>query len=92
MPIMCRRSAAIGFGIVLFLISITATKADPEECRNAVDQYNSARSDVSDALRLYASCISSSDGHDDCSTEFSSLQSAQDDFKSAVSTYESDCQ
>src|SRR5665213_608059 len=70
MPIMRKQFAVICFTLALLLISITATKADPEECRNAVDQYNSARSDVSDALRIYASCISGSDGHDDCSTEF----------------------
>jgi hypothetical protein len=40
--------------------------------------------EVSDALRHYARCISDSQGHDDCSTEFSSLKSAQDDFESAV--------
>jgi hypothetical protein len=89
---MRKQFAVICFTLALLLISITATKADPEECRNAVDQYNSARSDVSDALRIYASCISGSDGHDDCSTEFLTLHSAQDDFESAVSDYESACQ
>ncbi len=89
---MQQRTTAIGLGLALFLISITATKADPEECRNAVDQYNSARSDVSTALTSYASCISGDDGHDDCSIEFSSLQSEQSDFESAVSEYGSDCQ
>jgi hypothetical protein len=66
--------------------------ADPDSCREAVDQYKTAKSDVSDAIRRYASCISSSDGHDDCSIEFASLQSAQDDLESAVSEYESECQ
>ena len=80
------------FGVTLFLISGVGTNADPEGCRNAVDQYKSAKSDVSDALRSYANCIAGSDGHDDCSSEFSTLHSEQDDFESAVSEYESECQ
>ena len=57
----------------------------------SLSQYNSPKSDVTDALKLYAACVSDSDGHDDCSSEFSSLRSAQDDFESAVSEYESNC-
>jgi hypothetical protein len=89
---MKRYFVATIWAIALFLISAVGTKADPEGCRDAVDQYRSAKSDVSDALRGYATCISGSDGHDDCSSEFSSLHSAQDDFESAVSQYESECQ
>jgi hypothetical protein len=42
--------------------TVRVSSADPEECRNAVDQYNSARSEVSDALGRYANCISNSRG------------------------------
>jgi hypothetical protein len=66
--------------------------AGPEECQEAVEKYRSAASDVKEALRTYARCLSDTDGHDDCSTEFTRLRSAQDDFESAVSDYESDCQ
>jgi hypothetical protein len=65
--------------------------ADPEACQQAINEYNSAISDVSDALKSYASCVSSSNGSDDCSLEFSQLRSAQDDFESAVGSYETDC-
>jgi hypothetical protein len=65
--------------------------ADTESCQEALHQYHSAKSDVSDALHTYTSCIQASDGHDDCSSEFSTLHSAQDDFESAVSQYESEC-
>lgn len=75
----------------LTLISIPSASASPEDCRAAIDRYNSAISDVSDALRSYASCVSNSSGHDDCSSEFSRLRSAQDDFESAVQDYESEC-
>ena len=81
----------IGAITVCIIFAVVDVKADPEACRDALDQFNSARNDVSDALRSYASCVSSSDGHDDCSSEFSQVHSAQDDFESAVSSYEGDC-
>ena len=67
-------------------------RADPAECREAVDRYNEATSEVADALRAYSRCVSDSRGHDDCSSEFSRLRSAQDDFETAVSDFESECQ
>jgi hypothetical protein len=79
-------------GIALLVSSDRVIRADPENCRDAVDQYRSAKIEVFDAVKTYASCIRDDDGHDDCSTEFSSLQSEQDDFESAVSEYESECQ
>lgn len=76
----------------LGLLQVSVALADTEECQDALDQYKTAASDVSDQLRRYGSCISDSRGHDDCSSEFSGLRSAQDDFETAVSAYESDCQ
>ena len=58
---------------------------------DATDTYNSAIPDVSDALKRYTRCLSSSNGHDDCSSEFRRLKNAQSDFESAVSGYESEC-
>ena len=89
---MRRGLTAAACGIVLLVSSDKVIRADPEGCRDAVDQYRSAKSEVFDAIKTYASCIRDDDGHDDCSTEFSSLQSEQDDFESAVSEYESECQ
>jgi hypothetical protein len=66
--------------------------ADPAACSDAADGYNSAANDVTDALQSYAGCVDSSEGHDDCSAEFSQLQTAQDDFESAVSDYDTECQ
>jgi hypothetical protein len=77
--------------VLILASSIRLAAASPESCRDAIDAYNSASSDVPGALRTYASCIASSRGHDDCSSEFSTLSSAQDDFESAVSDYESEC-
>jgi hypothetical protein len=67
------------------------TKANPEGCRDAADQYNSAIGDIGDYLKRYANCVEGSRGHDDCSSEFSHLKSDQADFESAVSEYESEC-
>jgi hypothetical protein len=89
---MRRVLTAAACGIALLVTSDKVIRADPEGCRAAVDQYRSAKSEVFDSIKTYASCIRDDDGHDDCSTEFSRLRSEQDDFESAVSEYESECQ
>jgi hypothetical protein len=71
--------------------SIPIAHADPQECRDATDQYKKTIDDVSQALKRYTSCVADSKGHDDCSAQFRRLRSAQDDFKSAVSIYQRDC-
>jgi len=65
--------------------------AGSSECQDAISEYNSAISDVSTTLRRYATCVSSSNGHDDCSSEFRRLKNAQDSFETAVSNYSSEC-
>jgi hypothetical protein len=67
------------------------TVADTQECRAAIESFDSARSDIADAIKSYADCVAGSDGHDDCSSEFETLKSAQDDLESAVSEYEGNC-
>jgi len=81
---------AMACGIFLAL-SGSVARSDTDECRDALDHYNAARSDVSSALRYYGRCVSDSKGHDDCAAEFSTLHSAQDDFESAVSEYQDKC-
>lgn len=68
-----------------------AASAGPEECREAAEQYKSAVSEVTSALTQYATCVTSSDGTDDCSSEFASLSSAHNDFETAASQYASEC-
>jgi hypothetical protein len=84
------RAIAIACGIFLALCGSVA-RSDTDECRDALDHYSSARNDVSSALHQYGRCVSDSKGHDDCSSEFSTLHSAQDDFESAVSEYQDKC-
>jgi len=81
------------FGIValgtVFVLSLTvAARAD---CDDAVQSYNSAISDIQSYLRRYTNCLSSSNGSDDCSSEFRRLRSAQSDYESAVSSYQQYC-
>lgn len=79
------------FACCMVFLNSTSTLASPEECQNAIDDYNTASSDVADQMKSYASCFEDSNGKDDCATEFRNLQSAQDDFENAVNTYQSDC-
>jgi hypothetical protein len=75
----------------LSIATLQAASAGPDECREAAEQYKSAVSEVASALSQYATCVTSSDGTDDCSSEFSSLGSAHDDFETAASRYVSEC-
>jgi hypothetical protein len=72
-------------------IPIRLAYAGPEECRDASDQYTLAVTVLADAIQVYAGCIAESSGRDDCSTEFSRLQLAQDNFIAAVSDYQGEC-
>ena len=78
------------FAVALALGGSTA-RSDTKECQDALDRYTAVLHDVVGALHRYGGCVAESRGHDDCSIEFSTLQSAQDDFESAVSSYQSDC-
>jgi hypothetical protein len=42
-------------------------------------------------VRRYTRCLSGSQGQNDCYSEFRRLKSAQGDFESAVSEYQSEC-
>ena len=87
--LMTKLVGAVVLGITV-LIGVSAT-ADPEACQGAVYVFKSARGSVGDYLRRYASCVSHSNGHDDCSNEFSRLRSAQEAFELAVSDYDREC-
>lgn len=90
---MLRQSARAmaALSTIVALTSPATLRADVEDCRNAIQTFKSARSDIASALQSYVSCVSGSDGHDDCSSEFGTLTSAQDDFETAVSSYEGEC-
>ena len=81
----------IGAALGIALLTGVAATADSEACRGATYVFKSARESVGDYLRRYASCVSRSNGHNNCSNEFSRLRSAQDDFEAAVSGYDREC-
>jgi hypothetical protein len=71
--------------------SAQPTFAMASDCDDAISTYNSAISDVSDAIRRYSRCLSGSSGRDDCSSEFRRLKNAQSDFETSVSRYGREC-
>lgn len=77
--------------LVPLLFLLGATPLQDEQCAEAVDQYNSAIQDVELTLARYRTCLSSTDGTDDCSSEFQRLRNAQSDLEDAVNSYRSDC-
>lgn len=86
------RTTTFVLAVALFpLVAMHRATAGAEECQDAINSIHSARSDIFDALKAYASCVSDSDGTDDCSAEFSHLSSVQDDLESAVSDYHNNC-
>lgn len=87
-----RRASALVIAVgLLATLGLSRATAGTEDCRNAIDAYDSAKGGIADALKKYADCVADSDGGDDCDSEFSNLKDAQDDFESAVSDYQSDC-
>jgi len=79
-------------GIALWLLSGAQTSADPDSCRGALDQFNSAQNGVAAAVTPYSDCIADNDGRESCSQVFATLQSAQASFESAVSLYGHECE
>lgn len=75
----------------IFLTFSSQTFAGPNECKTAIERYNTAVEEVSSTLRRYTRCISYSEGRDDCSREFSRIRAAHNEFGSAVADYEREC-
>ena len=75
----------------IFASSLHPAQAGKDECNEAVDRYDSAISEIESTLRRYSNSVSGSQGNDDCYSEFRRLESAQDDFESAVSIHQSEC-
>jgi hypothetical protein len=74
------------------VLSLSGPAGASSECSYAVDSYNSAVDDIGYSLKRYSQCVQDSRGIDDCSSEFRRLKNAQDDFESAVSEYQLECE
>jgi hypothetical protein len=72
-------------GALLVLMLAGAVPASAQnDCAGARDDYGRAIEAVSDTLRLYSRCISTSGGHNSCALEFKRLEKAQQAFDEAV--------
>lgn len=85
------RTTALTVGLLLGTGGSAPAQYANNQCRYAVDSYNNAVNEISSRLRRYSSCVSNSQGGDDCSSEFSRLRSAQSDFEISVSGYQNYC-
>lgn len=81
--------AALAGAVVTFS---AAAMADSRECAQATNRYDMNRASAFDALRSYGNCLSRDDGRDECERQFSALDSAQNNFESAVSNFRDDCE
>lgn len=88
---MVKKFVGLLFCTALVVGTSSESNAKVADCEYAVDQYNTVIDDLDTRIRRYSSCLSSSQGRDDCSSEFRRLRSAQSDFESAVYQVQSDC-
>jgi hypothetical protein len=79
------------FGLLLSIAASLPARAGPGECQEAARAYKDAHRDLLEAIHAYGRCVAQSDEHDDCSAEFSSVRSAQEDFERAVDGYQDEC-
>ena len=86
------RRRVLGIILAAAILPAHLAFAGPDECQGATDQYILIASVVADALASYEMCILNSLGQDDCALEFSTLQTAQGDFETAVANYRSECE
>ncbi len=77
--------------VAMCTVALSGHLAFAAECQPAIDSYNSAIGDISSTMKRYGSCLSASNGSDDCSSEFRRLRSAQNDFESAVASMPAEC-
>jgi hypothetical protein len=78
--------------VIVAVTSNRLARAGQDECKEAIASYNSAVEEVSNTMKRYSRCVSDSQGHDDCSSEFRRMKSSQSEFEAEVSNYGSECQ
>jgi hypothetical protein len=78
--------------LTLIISLMSAQIASADECGDAVRDYNSVLSKLTDALEQFSTCVADSKGHHDCTKEFGQLRSAHRQFASVVAIYSKDCE
>ena len=76
--------------VALFLLLSSGTGASAE-CAEARDHYLSAVDGVREYLGRYVQCITTSNGLEDCSSEFRRLSNAHTEFEKSVEEFRADC-
>jgi hypothetical protein len=76
--------------VALFLLLAWDTGASAE-CAEARDHYLSAVDGVREYLGRYVQCITTSNGLEDCSSEFRRLSNAHTEFEKSVEEFRADC-
>lgn len=79
------------FWMALLMFTVAGQAAKAGDCSTAATDYNNAISEISSYLSRYTRCLNTSDGDNDCSSEFRRLKYAQHSFESAVSSVRWDC-
>jgi hypothetical protein len=88
-----KRAAMIAMvGLLAASVQPARALADARSCKDAAESYSNAIDEIAYELKRYTSCLSSSDGRDDCSSEFRRLKFAQSDFETAVLRVSSECE
>ena len=76
--------------VALFLLLSSGTRASAE-CAEARDHYLSAVDGVREYLGRYVQCVTTSNGLEDCSSEFRRLSNAHTEFEKSVEEFRADC-
>ena len=80
-------------GVVCLVLALAgATAALADECGDAVRDYNSVLSRLTDAMERFSTCVADSKGLKDCAKEFGQLHSLHRQFSSVVAIYSKDCE
>lgn len=82
--------AVLVAGLVCFAASATAQ--DWEQCQQAKSDAEDAAGDLASAALSLQSCAQNEDFSDDCGSELSNAESAQDDYEDATGEVQSYCE
>ena len=78
--------------LAIAALAVPQSALAASDCSEAIQEYNSAVSDIEYSIKRYTRCLNGSQGQDDCSSEFRRLKNAQSDLEYAVSDYSDYCE
>jgi len=77
--------------LLIYRLMSSRSSSESEECREARETAISAADDLEYSARRLANCASNRDLTDDCESEFVRVKNAHEDYESAVSEVNSEC-